>query len=71
MPTTIELKDEICGNFFHNFGNIETLEEPLAVQNALFIKDFSNRIDLIRLDHVDLLYIYFFLLYFSFVLILY
>ena len=50
LPATIELKDEVHGNFFLNFGDTNAIEEPAAIQNTLFIRDFTNSIDLVRID---------------------
>lgn len=52
MPATIEIQDERRGNIFLNFGDIETTKAPKEIHGALFLKDFSNPIDLMRLKLV-------------------
>lgn len=47
MPATIEIKDEKRGYIFFNFSDIETIEAPNTIHGALFIKFFSNPIDLV------------------------
>lgn len=50
LSATIELKDEVHGNIFLNFDDIKVIKEPAAIQNTLFIRDFTNSIDLVRID---------------------
>ena len=40
------------GNIFLNFGDVVCLEPPIKVQGALFIKEFSNPINLAGLKQV-------------------
>uniref|UniRef100_A0A9I9E6U9 Uncharacterized protein n=1 Tax=Cucumis melo TaxID=3656 RepID=A0A9I9E6U9_CUCME len=50
LSATIELKDEVHGNIFLNFDDIKVIKEPAAIQNTLFIRDFTNPVDLVRID---------------------
>lgn len=54
LPATIELKSENWGNFSLNFGDFEPLEAPVIIQYDLFQSDFSNPIDLCRINSVIL-----------------
>ena len=40
LPATIELKDEVHGNFFLKFGDTNAIEETAAIQNTLFYQGF-------------------------------
>ena len=46
LPATIELKNENRGNFYLNFGDMESLDTPQIVKSDLFFSDFSNAIDI-------------------------
>ncbi|XP_050946413.1 uncharacterized protein LOC107992196 [Cucumis melo] len=48
----VELRDENQGNIFFNFGDFEALEDPKVNEGAMFLKDFANPIDLMRLNQV-------------------
>ena len=52
LLATIELKSETRGNFFLNFADFEPLEVPATVHHNLSHSDFSNPIDLCRLNLV-------------------
>lgn len=49
---TIEIKDEKRGNIFLSFGDIEIMEAPTKVHGDLFVKDFTNPIDIVKLNCV-------------------
>lgn len=48
MPPTIEIKDKKRGNIFLNFRDIKLIDPPSKVKGALFVKDFTNHIDVVR-----------------------
>lgn len=48
----LEINDETRENIFLNFGDIEALGPPNVVKGDLQVKDFSNPIDLIRVNQV-------------------
>ena len=50
LPATIELRDKNRSNTFLNFGGPQVLEDPKVIEGALFLKDFTNPIDLVRLN---------------------
>lgn len=52
MPATIEIVDEKRGNIFLNFGDIESFEDFNSNKGALFLSNFSNPIELLRLNQV-------------------
>ena len=52
MPSTIEIKDGKQGNIFLNFGDIEIIDPLSKVKGALFTRDFTNHIDVVRLNQV-------------------
>lgn len=52
MPATIEIVDDKRGNIFLNFGDIESIEESNLNKGALLLSNFSNSIDLLRLNQV-------------------
>ena len=50
--TTIEIFDERRGNIFLNFGDISIFNPPSKVQGNLFTHDFSNPLDIVRINQV-------------------
>lgn len=52
MSAMIEIRDAIRSNIFLNFGDIKALEAPKAIEEALFISNFINHIDLLRQNQV-------------------
>lgn len=52
MPATIEIVDEKRGNIFLNFRDIECIGDFNSIKGALFLTNFSNPIDLLRLNQV-------------------
>ena len=59
LPAMVELRDENRGNFFLNFRDIELLED--IIEGALFLKDFTNLIDLVKLVGILSFFLGFFL----------
>lgn len=51
MPSTIEISDDKHGIIYY-FGDFISLEPPAKVKEELFFKDFTNLIDLVRLNQV-------------------
>lgn len=52
LLATIKIKDRKRGNIFLHFGVIEVLDSPNIFHGDLFIRDFSNLLDLSRLHQV-------------------
>lgn len=52
MSASIEIKNECRGSIYLHFGDIEPMEEPSLVHKDLFISDFLNPIDQLRLKQV-------------------
>ncbi|XP_038904899.1 uncharacterized protein LOC120091119 isoform X2 [Benincasa hispida] len=52
VPATIEVSNEKRGSIYLNFGDISTSNPPSKVKGDLFESDFTNPIDLIRLNEV-------------------
>lgn len=51
MPSTIEIIYN-RGNLFLNFGDVEASDPPSISTGPLFINDFTNPLDLLRLKQV-------------------
>ena len=41
LPATVELRSEIQGHIFLNFGDFEVMENPKVIEGALFLKDYK------------------------------
>ena len=52
IPATLEINDEKRGNIFLNFGDISSVNPPSKVRGDLFVYDFSNPVDAVRLNPV-------------------
>lgn len=50
MPSTIEIINVQRENIFLNFGDIKALDPPAISHGDLFLKDFINPFDLLRLQ---------------------
>lgn len=44
MPSTIEITDQNRGTKILNYGDIEVLDPPIKVKDALFVNDFPIRL---------------------------
>lgn len=52
MPVTVEIHDEISGNLFLNFRDMELFDPPALSKGPLLVKDFSNPVELQRINQV-------------------
>lgn len=52
MPSTIQIINVNRRNIFLNFGDIEVVNPPNITKGPLCISDFTNPLDLVRLNQV-------------------